>query len=255
MLWVAWRQHRVALLVTAVFAVVVTAWILWMWAGMEEINAACHQHDCWLGMSEAYGPRLQYSYAVINLGLPVIGALVAVFWGAPLLAREYEQRTYLLAWSQDVSRTRWFGTKIGLLAVGALVVSTVVAVASWLLITAMQASDTYGMTVFRAFDAWPPLQVMYALFGLALGVAVGALVRKTVLAMGLTLIFFALVRVVPLGMTQLYAPAYSSGNSPSQQDLDLLAEFKVITLSAYIVLTVGLALLAWARVRRSTQVG
>ena len=32
--------------------------------------------------------------------------VVAMFWGAPLLSREYEQRTHLLVWSQDVSPAR-----------------------------------------------------------------------------------------------------------------------------------------------------
>src|SRR5699024_6537668 len=44
------------------------------------------------------------------------GAVVAVFWAAPLLAREYEQRTHLFAWAQDVSALRWLVAKTLLLA-------------------------------------------------------------------------------------------------------------------------------------------
>jgi hypothetical protein len=41
--------------------------------------------------------------------------LIGVFIGVPLLAREHEQRTLLLAWSQDVSPVRWLWTKLALL--------------------------------------------------------------------------------------------------------------------------------------------
>ena len=38
-----------------------------------------------------------------------------VFLGIPLLAREHEQRTLLLAWSQDITPQRWLWTKLALL--------------------------------------------------------------------------------------------------------------------------------------------
>src|SRR5258705_1744701 len=41
--------------------------------------------------------------------------LIGMFIGVPLLAREHEQRTLLLAWSQDVSPVRWLWTKLALL--------------------------------------------------------------------------------------------------------------------------------------------
>ena len=42
--------------------------------------------------------------------------LIGVFLGVPLLAREHEQRTLLLAWSQDITPQRWLWTKLALLA-------------------------------------------------------------------------------------------------------------------------------------------
>src|SRR5206468_12843846 len=53
--------------------------------------------------------------------------LVGIFWGAPLIAREVEQGTQRLAWTQSVSRLRWMTTKLVLLlaatAAGALIFS------------------------------------------------------------------------------------------------------------------------------------
>ena len=40
-------------------------------------------------------------------------ALMGMFWGAPLVAREFEAGTFRLAWNQSVSRTRWLVVKRG----------------------------------------------------------------------------------------------------------------------------------------------
>jgi hypothetical protein len=45
-------------------------------------------------------------------------AVIGLFWGAPLIARELETGTDALAWNQSVTRTRWLAVK---LTVGALV--------------------------------------------------------------------------------------------------------------------------------------
>jgi len=38
-------------------------------------------------------------------------ALLGIFWGAPLIARELETGTCRLAWNQSVTRTRWLTVK------------------------------------------------------------------------------------------------------------------------------------------------
>ena len=45
--------------------------------------------------------------------LAVAPALIGVFWGAPLVARELEAGTHRLAWTQSVTRTRWLAIKLG----------------------------------------------------------------------------------------------------------------------------------------------
>ena len=50
-----------------------------------------------------------YSSAILfsQDGLPAAFAIIGVLTGAPLVAREVEQRTHLAAWTQSVSRRGW----------------------------------------------------------------------------------------------------------------------------------------------------
>src|SRR3954452_21217260 len=44
--------------------------------------------------------------------LRIAPAIIGVFWGGPLIARELETGTYRLAWTQGISRRRWVLTKL-----------------------------------------------------------------------------------------------------------------------------------------------
>jgi ABC-type transport system involved in multi-copper enzyme maturation permease subunit len=211
MVWITWRQHRTALVGGLVVTAVLTGLLLWIWQGVAEINAACAALDCWIGAAGAMGDRASYTYTVLFLGQPVLGGLIAVFWAAPLLAREYEQRTYQLVWSQDVTPMRWLGGKVAVLGAAAVVLSAVLAAASWQLVEAMRTSPggTFGMNDYRALEYWPPTQVLYTLFGFALGLAVGMATKRVVLAMGATLVTYAAVRLAIAGtVTHWLAPVH-----------------------------------------------
>jgi|GEM_PF-6858055 len=138
------------------------------------------------------------------------GAVVAVFWAAPLLAREYEQRTHLFAWAQDVSALRWLVAKTLLLATVATGFAALLGSLGTLLLREFNAAATTPMhlrlAVFdgRLFEAAPLVQMGYALFGFALGLVLSALCRRTVLAMGLTLVTFTVVRGLVAGVFRPY---------------------------------------------------
>ncbi|UMP00551.1 ABC transporter permease [Amycolatopsis sp. EV170708-02-1] len=124
MLWLTWRQHRTQLLVTLGFLAVVGGILLL--SGQAALGAAsgkissycygggvpCREYDA--GLEDLY----QKIYPLIVI-LPFVPLLAGVFWGAPLLAREYERGTYQLVWTQSVSRGRWLGAKFGVLAAAA----------------------------------------------------------------------------------------------------------------------------------------
>jgi hypothetical protein len=131
--------------------------------------------------------------------VPALAGVVALFWGAPLLGAEYEQHTNLFVWSQDASPLRWLIAKLTLF--GSVVVVFSVALTLIVQNQIAEAGEQYpGSSLapygFIGFEAWIPLAIAYALFGFLLGVAVGAVSRRVVASIGITLVAFAGVRVL-----------------------------------------------------------
>jgi hypothetical protein len=63
---------------------------------------------------------------VYELGIGFIlaaPAIIGIFWGAPLIARELETRTFALAWTQSITRTRWLVVKLALTGLAAMAVT------------------------------------------------------------------------------------------------------------------------------------
>lgn len=56
-----------------------------------------------------------------SLALMTLPVLLGVFIAAPLLSREFEQRTHLFAWSQSITKLRWVLVKLGLFAAVVLI--------------------------------------------------------------------------------------------------------------------------------------
>ena len=112
-----------------------------------------------------------------------------MFWGAPLVARELESGTYRLAWTQSVTRRRWLTIKVALVGVAALAVA---GLASWLVSWWFAPLDAINMNRFdpSVFGARGIVAIGYAGFAFALGVAAGALTRRTLPAMAATLVGF-----------------------------------------------------------------
>jgi hypothetical protein len=48
---------------------------------------------------------------ILNVLVAILPALIGLFWGAPLVAREFESGTYRLAWTQTTP-TRWLAIKL-----------------------------------------------------------------------------------------------------------------------------------------------
>ena len=48
----------------------------------------------------------------------VVPAVIGIFWGAPMIAREIEAGTYRLVWTQSITRTRWLVSKLGVAGIG-----------------------------------------------------------------------------------------------------------------------------------------
>ncbi|HWD09833.1 MAG TPA: ABC transporter permease subunit [Actinomycetota bacterium] len=196
MTWVAWRQFRIqAVLAAAGLAVIagvlaVTGPHLLALYRSDVVDCAS-SGTCNAGaFQNSYRGLQLLSYLL--LALPgVIGA----FWGAPLVARELESGTFRLAWTQGVTRSRWLVRKLGVLGLATAATTGLVSLALtwWSSPLDRVAMDRFQPGLFGARNIAP---VGYALFGFALGVALGVLLRRTIPAMFATLAGFAVTRLV-----------------------------------------------------------
>ena len=208
MTWLVWRQHRqqalaavVALLAVALFLVPTGRQ---MRAAFDDLGLgtclrATPQTElvtadtgC-LPLSEEFSGRFQ-SLGLVSLLLLFLPALVGLFWGAPLVARELEHGTHRLVWTQGVTRLRWATVKLGLVGGGVVLVAAAYTLLVDWWIAPLNDATGYRFT-WLFFDQQGPVLVGYALFALALGVLAGTLTGKVLPAMAVTLGGFLATRV------------------------------------------------------------
>ena len=140
--------------------------------------------------------------------------LAGMFWGAPLVARELEHGTHRLVWTQGTSRLRWAATKIGLVSVGVLVMTSVfAAMLTWWITPVIQTSGQ--RFDFRTFDIHGIVVFGYTIFALTLGVFAGAVTGRLLTAMATTVVGFLATRlVVMLAARPNYLPTETVKRRP-----------------------------------------
>ena len=128
---------------------------------------------------------------LVNFTL-VVPLLFGLFWGAPLLAKDFEDGTHNLVWTQGVTRRHWLSTNVmwALLAAAAWG-AVLAALVSW-----WRFPENALGTRFDAFDVQGIAPVAYSLFAVALGIAVGSIVKRVLPAIATTLGVFAVLRIV-----------------------------------------------------------
>jgi hypothetical protein len=191
-----WREFR-AQAVIALGALVVAAAVLAI-TGANLVHlyattvANCQAiHDCSTATSlfTATDGQLQTGVDAVMIAIP---ALIGIFWGAPLIAREVEAGTHRLAWTQSVTRSRWLVVKIAGVGIAVVLVTGL----STLMVTWwFSPLDRANANVFASFDQRDIVPLGYAAFAFALGVTSGALLRRTLPAMASTLAGFVAVRL------------------------------------------------------------
>jgi len=128
----------------------------------------------------------------LDLLAQVTPALLGIFWGAPLLAHELETGTYRLAWTQSVTRSRWLGTKLGLVGLATVTVAGLLTLTiTWW----YRALDTVSTNQYAVFDRRDIAPIGYAAFAFASGALIGAVIRRTLPAMATTLAVFVFARI------------------------------------------------------------
>jgi hypothetical protein len=128
----------------------------------------------------------------LNLLVLAVPALLGAFWGAPLVARELETRTNLLAWTQSVTRSRWFLVKFAVAGAASMITAGLLT-----LMVTWWASPHDRLTdaPYSVFDHRDIVPMAYALFAVALGVVLGTIIRRMLPAMAATLAAFVVIRI------------------------------------------------------------
>jgi hypothetical protein len=130
------------------------------------------------------------------LWLNFLPLLFGMFIGAPMVARELEQGTHRLAWTQSITRLRWVVLKLSLL-IGVTLLAFVI-LDAFLIWWNGPIDSTLGP--WETFDLQGSVPLAYALFGLVLGITVGTLVRRSVPAMAITIVCFLLLRLLVMAL-------------------------------------------------------
>lgn len=195
MIWFAWRQFRFQALIAA--ALLLALAIAFVVTGPSVVHAyrttivGCSARGDCVGSQNAFLSMFPFLQNLITESV-LLAVLIGIFWGAPVVSREFDTGTYRLAWTQSASRTTWLAAKV---IVGGT--ATVLTAGLFTLMATWWSSlfDRVSDQPFSVFDTRDIVPIGYALFGFALGVAIGAVVRRTIPAMALTIVAFAVVRV------------------------------------------------------------
>lgn len=195
MIWVAWRQLRTQALVTFSLLAAFAALVLVTGLHLRDVyNSLGGAHCSARSDCTALGRHDRQLADLLGPALLAIPALLGMFWGAPLVARELESGTYRLAWTQSITRRRWLSVRVALVGLAALAVA---GLASWLVSWWFAPLDAVNMNRFdpSVFTARGLVAIGYAGFAFALGVAAGALMRRTLPAMAAALLAFVAARI------------------------------------------------------------
>ena len=219
MIWVTWRQHRGML--TGVTAVLAAVSLFLLVMGLKVHHDYTALVNCHPASSDACS-ALQRSFNntdwtmgnTILILMNFAPALLGIFTGPAVFARELETGTFRYAWTQGIGRLRWTVAKLVLLAV-------VIAVLAWAFsqvfawffdpflgfegmnVLAKSVFDTRGID----FAAW-------TLIAFAIGAFLGMLIRKIIPAMAATLgVFLGLDLLAWLVLREDYPVAINTTNA------------------------------------------
>ena len=227
MIWLTWRQFRAQAVVAgaAVVAVAIALLVtgphlaaLFDSNGLATCRAGCGT-DASNFINQVKGSKTELVFYGGIFLLYAIPALIGLFWGAPLVSREFEAGTFRLAWNQSVQRARWLAIKLGLIGAAAMATTGLLSLmTSWWASPLYRAAQKAGQNSLSISRLTPPLfsatgiaPVGYAAFAFVLGVTAGVLIRRTLPAMAIALAVFAAIQIFWPGVVRphLIPPARS----------------------------------------------
>jgi len=202
MIWLTWRQFRTQ--ASVIFAVAIGFAAVLAITGPQLLDDYRASGVDFLAQASA--DTVDKSLYVVAIAvLYALPAIVGAFWGAPMVARELEGGTHRLVWNQTITRTRWLGSKLGLVGLAAVASASLLSLAvSWWSSPIDQAIEDGGSGGFLIAPRLEPLifgargivPIGYTVFAFALGVTLGLLVRRSVPALAITLALVVAVQIV-----------------------------------------------------------
>jgi hypothetical protein len=199
MTWVTWLQYRyqgaLAAALLAVLAVVLLITGLHAAQVWHSALAGCARDGSCASLPGSGLSLAKPSFYGLVVATAVVPLLPGLFWGAPMVAQEAETGTHQFAWTQSITRRRWLAVRVGwLLLAAAVLAGAVSALATWWS-GPDNALNAHAFQLGR-FDVTDIVPVGYAIFAMALGICAGALLRRTLPAIAVTLAGFVALRVL-----------------------------------------------------------
>jgi hypothetical protein len=215
MLWVTWRQHRGML--TSVTAVLAVISVFLLIAGLKvhhDYTALVNCHTACGAMNQSFNDTDWTMGNTILILMNLAPALLGMFTGPAVLARELETGTFRYAWTQGIGRLRWTIAKLTLLAVAVTLLAWAFSqVFAWFFdpFLGFEGMNVLAKTVFDTrgvdFAAW-------TLIAFAIGAFFGMLLRRIIPAMAATLgAFLALDLLAWLVLREDYPVAVNTTNA------------------------------------------
>lgn len=203
MMWTAWRQQRTVFLAFAVATAVLIGYALFTGLHAQSsfdrlLLAPCHGDVSVKTAYENYCNNLfhasfvTYGNVIGPLGY-VFAAIIGILLGAIAIASDLERGTVRLVWTQSLSRSRWFTTKV-------LVGGSLVAVLTGLLSVTFTWWDHASRYAARVapngfyISGW--MLVVTGLFGFSLAVLMGVAFRRTGWSVGVAFILLVVASFV-----------------------------------------------------------
>src|SRR5438132_90859 len=212
MSWLIWRQHRQQALSGAITLALLTVLLLLTGLHMHSVFndsglgrcLVSRHHDCG-NLQSAFESRFSTLRQLVPFFM-ALPALLGLFWGAPVIGRELEQATHVCVWTQGVTRLRWLSSKLAALLALTLVltVSYALLISWWLGPLNRSTGDRFQPGIF---DQQGLVPVAYAVFALALGIAAGAVLKRTMPAMAATLVGFVGLRILVASLARRHFTA------------------------------------------------
>jgi hypothetical protein len=201
MIWLTWRQQRLETLLTGLALALAAALLVPIGTHMASVYtqsgvAACVAHHTQNSAScssaiDAFQTRFEHASSLVPW-LNLLPGLLGILLAAPLVL-ELEHGTYRLAWTQSVTRRRWLTIRFAAIGLGALLAAlALTALMTWWREPLDHLQGRMGTNVFD-FEGIVPYA--YTLFAIALVVTIGAFTRRTVTAIGVSLLGFLALRI------------------------------------------------------------